>query len=171
MVDAVLDGKKAVSSPSVRPTRQDVGLALISQTQVKKSTYWFEEILQRTGHLVTDCSRTLERILHVMTVLEHHTEIELRLTALLSYCNLKREIHRLTTPWRRHLINHQWLLWGCVHLLICMKVWPIAAASAVGSSVCMCMCSRRKVQYCDPLLHCKTLVFMHFNLLHIIQGK
>lgn len=96
-----------------------------------------------------------QKELHIMTVLEHHTEIELCLTALLSNCNLKKEIHRLTTQWRRRLINHQWLLWGCVHLLICMKVWPIAAASAVGSQfLCVCVCAPEGK--CSTVIHCFT---------------
>lgn len=149
--------KKAVSSPSLCPTSQDVGLTLISQTQVKKSTYWFEDHSRRKfynalGTLLQTAVGPWKE-LHVMTALEHHTEIELRLAALLSDCNPKKEIHRLTTQWRRRLINHQWLLWGCVHLLICMKVWPIAAASAVGSQfLCVCVCAPEGK--CSTVIRC-----------------
>lgn len=163
MVDAVLHGKKTVSSPSLCPTSQDVGFALISLGTPDPGQEKYILIWRNSTTHWAPCYRLqshpgknlCRKELHVMTVLEHHTEIELRLTALLSNCNLKKEIYRLTTQWRRHLINHQWLLRGCVHLLICMKVWPIAAASAVGSQfLCVCVCAPEGK--CRTVIHCFT---------------
>lgn len=63
-------------------------------------------------------------------------------TIPLSDCNLERKkTRRSTTQWRRHLMNHQWLLRVLVHLLICTKVWPTAITADVGSLfLCVRVC-------------------------------